>query len=433
MSFYKQMWKNNMKRNGKIGLIFGLILFTASCTYYTKEIFVPPVAEEKLSLEAVYVSTPPNSIGSSFWTTADYTKIAVSDIVKEKIASENGLLNVNGMYNGLTDFNGGDSAKLTLKAAYDAENLYILVSWNDKSINISDGNWLYNGPNDPIKNSDTAGWTSQRSGDNMILAFKNDGNTKDIWKWSLAVSEPVGYAIDMNDQGSGWALDEGDKVYVRNAAGDDLFRSGPKYEWNGVSQEISRDPGGNTVLDPGYILFNKTEFTANIVNGETQYQQNCAACHGKNGEGHAFIDPEAPSLQEPGKYNRYTVDALNQSLSDSAVHAGYAFWDRLSDQDIPDVVARLKAFSGIPGYYLQNPSGSSSDIHAVSSVNLAKINYGAANTEYKVLLIRKLKTGHADDIQFDLAKSMQYEFDAFLQDNDHDNMIGGITRELTFK
>jgi mono/diheme cytochrome c family protein len=433
MSFYKQMWNNNMKRNGIINLILGLILLSASCTYYTKEIFIPPVAEEKPTLEAAYVTTPPNSLGASFWSTADYVKISVTDQLKEQLAAEAGLLNVHGTYNGISDFNGGDLSSLVLKAAYDNENLYILASWNDKTINASDGNWIFNGPKDPLKIEDTVGWTSQRSSDNIIFAFKNEGNSKDVWKWSLAISEPIGFAIDMNDPGTGWVPDDGDKVFVRNAAGDDPYRSGPKYEWNGMAQELARDPGGNTILDPGYWLLNKSEFTADILNGDAKFQQNCSVCHGKNGEGHAIIDPEAPALLEPGKYNRFTAEALNSTLSDSSAHAGYVFWERLSDTDKTDVVARLKAFSGIPGYYLQNPSGSSADVHTVSGTNLAKVNYGTTNSGYKVLFIRKLKTGFSDDIQFDLTKSRQYEFEIYLQDNDNTNMVGAVSKELTFK
>jgi hypothetical protein len=413
--------------------VLGLIMVTASCTYFKNEIYIPPVSEPKSALEAEHVSVPPNSLTASYWTTADYLTVNLSDIKKEQISEENGLLNVNGMYHGLSDFNVGDQAELTLKAAYDNENLYILVTWKDKTFNLSSGNWRYNGPKDPLKSDDTTGWTSQRSDDNLVIAFANNDNNKDVWKWSLALSEPMGYAIDMYDLGSGWNVDEGDLMFVRNAAGTDLYRSGPKYEWNGEQQELTRDPGGSTILDPGYFLFNKIEFNANIVNGAARYEQRCSFCHGDNGEGHAFFDTAAVSLTEPGKYNRITDEALNSILSNDSTHAGAFYWKKLSDSDKTDVVARLRAFGGIPGYFLQNPSGSNSDIKALSNVKLAKINYNVQNSGYKVLLIRKLQTGHNDDLQFNLAQSRQYVFDIFLTDDDNLNLIGEVSKQLIFK
>ena len=76
--------------------------------------------------------------------------------------------------------------RLKLKAAYDDDFLYILVSWQDDSYNISQGNWLYKGPPDPLKpGADRFGWTSQQNDDNLILSFTGDSGDLDIWKWSL--------------------------------------------------------------------------------------------------------------------------------------------------------------------------------------------------------------------------------------------------------
>ncbi len=420
-----------MKRYKKIFTVLGLTLFTASCTYYTNE--PSPVSEARPTLEARHVSVAPNSINAAYWATAAYLVVDVKDIKTHQVASEDGLLNVNGMYNGVSDFNGGQPAGLTLKAAYDDEYLYILASWNDKTLNVSGNNWYYNGPADSLKDESSEGWTSQGSDDELILAFNKSGNTRDIWKWSLALSEPMGYAIDMYDDGTQWSVDAGDQIFVRNSATGD-YRSGPEYEWNGKQQDVTRNPAGATVLDPLYFLLNKTEFTEDVANGDELYQGNCSFCHGSKGQGHAPFDTKAISLVDGATYNRsaYT-SSLNSTLSTDSTHAGAKYWNELSDKDKMDVFARIRAFNGIPGYYLQNPSGSASDIRAVSNIQLARMNTSASQSGYKVLLIRKLNTGKDDDEQFDLSQGRQFEFDVYLTDNDNLNLVGAASEELTFK
>ncbi len=420
-----------MKRYRKIYTVLGLLLFTASCTYYTNE--PPPISEARPTLEARHVSVPPNSINASYWATATYLTVNVKDINTKMVSPGDGLLNVNGMYNGVSDFNGGDSAELTLKAAYDDENLYILASWNDKTLNVSGNNWYYNGPSDPLKDESSAGWTSQGSDDELILAFNKSGKTRDIWKWSLALSEPLGYAIDMYDNGSQWSNDAGDQMFVRNSMSDS-YRSGPKYEWNGKQQSVDRDPAGSTVLDPLDFLLNKTDFTEDVANGEDLFQSHCSFCHGSHGQGHAPFDTLAVSLVNGATYNRslYSSSIDNRLAADST-HDGAKYWNELSKQDKIDVFARIRTFNGIPGYYLQNPSGSASDIRALSNIQLSRINTSSSNSGYKVLFIRKLNTGKDDDVQFDLSTGRQFEFDVYLMDNDILNKIGKTSEQLTFK
>ena len=419
-----------MKRHGKLSTVLGIILLTGSCTYYTNE--SPPVPEEKPDLEAAFVKDPPVSLTSSYWNTADYVVVNVSDININQIAPEEGLLNVNGMYNGVASFNGGEPAQLTLKAAYDQENIYILATWQDKTYNVSGNNWMINGPFDSLKNASGNGLTSQGSDDDLVLAFARDGSTRDIWKWSLALSEPMGYAIDMTDDGTSRTTDSGDKVFVRNAVGDP-YLSGPQYEWNGQQQELTRDPGGAVILDPAYFLLNKTEFTEDLANGAERYNGYCSFCHGINGQGHAPYDTAAVALNEPGKYGRIGLDAISGNLSSDSTHPGAHWWNQLSEQDQKDVYARLRAFTGIPGYYLQNPSGSASDIRSLSNVQLSRINTSSVNAGYKVLLIRKLNTGNDDDVAFDLTQGRQYDFDVYLSDDDNNNLVGKNTVQLIFK
>jgi mono/diheme cytochrome c family protein len=295
------------------------------------------------------------------------------------------------------------------------------------------GNWLYNGPADPLKDGNTAGWTSQRSDDEITLAFERNENSNDVWKWSLALSEPMGYAIDMVQSGQELGYDGGEKLFERNASGTDPYRSGPKYEWNGDQQDLSRELSANTILDPGFYLLNKSEITADILNGEARYGQRCSFCHGDNGEGGGYFYPPSPSLQEAGKYTRLTLSALDNSLADDSVHKGAFYWRKLSEEEKGDVASRLRSFSGYPGYFLQVPTGSSSDVKAVSNVNLARVSSGSSTAGYKVLLIRKLQTGNEDDIQFNISQVRDYVFSIYLTDNDHRNLVGKTDLHLNFK
>src|SRR6185369_9363142 len=99
----------------------------------------------------------------------------------------------------------------------------------------------------------------------------------------------------------------------------------------------------------------------------------------------------------------------------------------LSSTDIDNLFARLRGYSGIPGYYLQNPSGSNSDVHSLSNVQLAKID--GNNKGYSVLLIRALNTGNTDDIIFSPSVG-QYEFNISVSDNDDLNRIGETNNQL---
>lgn len=411
-----------------------VILFTimTGCTYYENESIKypkPEVPNATTTLEVSYVTTSPNKINSSFWKTADYLPVTAQDQITGQVSADNGLFNTSGTFNGLLDFNLGEDPKILLKAAYSKDSLYILVTWKDGRYNASEGNWFYNGPTDPKKPGSTSGWTSQQSTDNLSLSFIMGSGKSDIWNWSLALSEPLGYAIDKIDNGSGAIVDAGNKTYTRNAIGDN--RSGPQFDWNGVQQELKRKPGGFTILDPGYYLLNKKNFSGAVVKGEAIYQVECAGCHGATGDGEGLINPVGIKLNKPGQFNRLTRQALDNFASNTGLHEGAVHYP-ITDADREDLFARLRGFSGIPGYYLQNPSGSNSDIHAVSNVQLAKID-GTNSKGYSLLLIRALNTGNADDIVFNPSIQPAHDFTISVMDNDVINRIGSIAKQLTFK
>lgn len=413
----------------KIGILCFLL---SSCTYYENETIKvpqPAVPNATATLEAVFVTTIPNKITSSYWKTADYLPIISQNQSTGKVPAEEGLFNMSGTYDGLTDFNLGKDPAVILKAAYTKDSLYILISWKDEQYNVSQANWFYNGPNDPKKPGSTIGWTSQQSTDNLSLSFDLGSGKKDIWNWSFALSEPLGYAIDKFDNGSGEIVDAGNKAYTRNANSDN--RSGPKYDWNGVQQELRRKPAGFTILDPGYYLLNKKDFIGDVIKGDVIYQKECATCHGITGDGEGTVYPVGVKLNKPGQFNRITKQALDAFASDGGKHEGAVHYP-VQETERNDLFVRLRGFSGVPGYYLQNPTGSNSDIHAFSSIQLGKIE-GSNTKGYSVLLIRALNTGNADDIAFNSTTKPTYDFNITLANNDILNSIGSTTKQLTFK
>jgi len=412
--------------------VFVLFFFLVRCTYYENDpikLPVPDISDPTETLEAKYVTAPPNKISSPYWKTADYLPINSINQVTGEVPIEDGLFNMSGTYNGLTDFNLGDDPDVIMKAAYTQDSIYILISWKDTIFNASQGNWFFDGPTDPLKEGSTSGWTSQQGDDNFKFLFDIGSGKKDVWHWSLSLSEPLGFAIDLYDNGSGTITpDAGNKTFVRNAIGDN--RSGPQYDWNGNLQEIVRVPGGYTILDPGYYLYNKKSVTGDAALGDVYYQDECALCHGTNGDGSTGADnPVGVRLNKPAQFNRWTLTSLIDFASDNSQHEGAIhFPSNSTDQE--NLFTRLRGFSGIPGYYLQNPTGSNSDVRSVGSTQLAKID--TYNKRYTVLIMRALNTGNDDDISFDPSQTT-YNFNFFLSDNDVINNIGSTNQVLTFK
>ncbi len=410
--------------------IIGLTL--AGCTYYENEpvkVPLPPVSTPTTTLEAYYVTTPPNKPSSGYWKTAKYLPINAQNQVTAQVPLDDGLFNVSGLYSGLSDFNQGKKPSLTVKAAYTSDSIYLLVSWRDTTFNVSKGNWLFNGASDPKKPGSTLGWTSQRSEDAFALSFDMSGGKRDVWKWSFSLSEPLGYAIDMNENGGVISEDAGNKSYVRNNAGS-TNRSGPQYDWDGTEQKIKRSPGGSTILDPAYYLLNKKQFSGDVIKGEAYFQKECALCHGIIGDGNGTVNPVGVALNKPGQFNRWTRPSLDDFASNPSTHEGAVHYPP-AETDRTNLFARLRGFSGIPGYYLQNPSGSISDVRSLSSGQIAKID--DYNTKgYSVLLIRKLNTGNADDVVLNPDQGI-FNFNFSITNNDELNKIGLNNQQLTFK
>jgi hypothetical protein len=438
----------------KLLIVFLVFLSAVSCE---KDYFpVPPppkVPKETTKLEASYTASAPIALNAKYWKEADFLKVAVSDLSTAKLYGD-GLLNMTGTYNGKASFNGGTVPEVTMKAGYDDTKLYILVEWTDSRLDAIKDFSIFDGPSDPLKNDDNSGWTLQGNSDKLALSFEieptsssagtfsnvgcaascHNGNKKpetgkvDIWNWNLGISAPMGYAQDMLvTSSSGLSDDAGQTMAVKNKVNIADNRSAPAYEWNGVAQTVTHPDGKGTSLDPGYYLLNKVPFVGNPVTGKNVYMNNgCNDCHGDNGEG-----GDGSAFNVPGFNRKYTRETL-LDYSGSSSHTGQSYFTGIPASQYDDLFAYLRGIGGIPGYYLQAPTGSNADIWTVSGVSLARLNVLDPITKYQVLLVRKLVTNNPDDAQFNSPEGKVFVFGLALMDNDGKNHIGSFKETLKF-
>ncbi|MDP1727586.1 MAG: ethylbenzene dehydrogenase-related protein [Bacteroidota bacterium] len=441
-------------------LILGIFIVVIQSCEKDNYMVPPPakIGKATSSLEAQFVNTAPLTLLSPYWKSADYLKVNAVDVSKNYLFGD-GLLNMTGIFGGKSDW--GTDPSLTLKAAYDSSNIYILAEWMDNDVNLSEASWLWNGPGDAKKADSTLKWTSQRNNDKIALAFEiqtasnangnfsnvgcaaschvngnnstmqPDAGKVDIWNWSLARSAPLGYLRDMVSDPTSFNDDAGQVSSTRNSSGA-TNRSGPAYEWDGTTQTVTLANGQNTILDPGFYLVNKTPFIGDMVRGDSIYHaaNSCAHCHGEFGEGAeaAFINGIA--------LNKKSRASLISAMDNNADMAPY--WGVLGGADRDNLVAFIRGLSGVPGYVLSKPTGSCADISSVNNVTPihvvnAMLPKNNVHTKYQVLIIRKLKTNNTDDAQFDLSVSKTFKFGVAIMNNDSRNHIGSPVETLTFK
>ncbi|MGZ5303574.1 MAG: ethylbenzene dehydrogenase-related protein [Bacteroidia bacterium] len=446
MRFYKNILTGSA--------IFALVILASCERDYFPAPPKPKTPQQTTMLEATYTTTAPTSVSAAVWKQLDYVKIPMADLSTGKLYDD-GFLNMTGTYNGLTGFNNGLTKNIVMKAAYDDNSMYIMLEWEDYKLNASSGTYYYDGPEDPLKSESSKGWTSQKNTDQVALAFDinaakglggtftdlgcaascHNGNktlesgTMDIWNWNMALSEPLGFALDRNIDGSnGFIYDNGKKCFERN--GSNNSRTEPLYEWNGEPQTTTKF-GKTVLLDPGFFLVNKTAFKGDAAAGQVVYANSCTGCHGEHGDG-AGEHGEAPSLLVTGKMNRFSREGFKE-FAGSTNHTGFSYFQPLTEKQQDDLIARLHGFSGMPGYVLSQPDGSNADIIASSNVALTKLDDRTARTKYQVILIRKLNTGNNDDVAFNPASLTPYIFGVALMDNDGKNHIGSTKQSLIFK
>lgn len=455
------------KIQNRIASITLILVLLNSCEKdYTYVIPPPPpphVPGPTTTLEVSKVSVAPNLLSSGYWKTADFYTVSVSNLSTNLIYPD-GWLNMTGTFDGLTGYNKGKNPGLILKAAYDNNNLYIFAEWSDTTLNLSNGNWLYDGPVDPKKADPTNGWTSQRNSDHISFAFDIDNasgsagtfatigcqaschgsgstatmNTNsgkvDIWDWNMATSVPLSYVADKVASTTGLSDDAGTPSAVRNAAGVGP-RSGPAFEWDTSNQYYTNPFGQKVLLNKAFYLLNKTPMIGNVANGKTLYEKasapgDCISCHGANGAGGSELAINGISE------NKKSREALIVAMDDVADMAPY--WLPLTPAEKNDIITYMRGLSGVPGWYLQTPTGSCSDITTLSNITPINIDNAMSvaknqHGRYQILIIRKLQTNNPDDIQFDFTKSKTYKFGVALMDNDGRNHIGSNLITLTFK
>lgn len=417
---------------------------TPTSTGTSTAIPTPPV------LLAPRVETPPAGIDDPLWDQAPPLVPGLTNMSTGLLPGD-GLLNMSGTFDGLDDFNDGAPAELTLRALHDGGTLYILATWNDMTFNLDQRRWLFNGPTDPLKPGESAaGWTSQRNDDKIAFAFEIDAASSefgafatagcaaschnvddiglqmqpasgrvDLWDWQTSGSEPLGHVTDQVADGTtGRRDDSGTPIKNRNivAAGDN--RSGPLIEWDGTPQTFTRWDGSVVTLDPAYLVLDghQMPFAGDAAAGEALYASACAVCHGTVGQGGI-----GPALNRPEETRKTRVEL--DALTAAPGHPGASSYNAYSAAQKTDVLARLRGFSGIPGYFLTAPSGSIADIVTQSNVDLTRVGPAALErVDYEVLIIRPLDTGFDDDVQF--VPGNDYPFGVALMDDDDRNHIG---------
>lgn len=411
-------------------VLSGVVFSCESEKIFPPKGYLPANSESTEMLEAPYFWIAQDNLDAAYWKEANYIDVPLSDVSIMQ-SYPDGYLNMEGTYNGLSDFNLGKNPFLTIKAGYDSAHIYILVEWKDTLVNASSKLWKWDGPEDPLKNDTINGWTNQGNSDKLTLLFDNTTNT-DVWKWDMALTAPFDMAQNLTASSDG-NITEDSSLFSVNSV-DNEPRTGPEFEWNGVRQEIVLADGTKKLLDPGYYLLNefKTEIPGDIAAGKNVFnvKADCRFCHGYNGDGDADGFTNGGSLQ--GIFiNRYTREGLVEFISSSAHEgAGNQYWGRIKNnpEDILNLVTFLRGIAGLPGFVLIPPA-MQPDIKALSNIGTGSI--GKYGDTYQVLFIRELDTEYPEDITFN--PSQEYTFSIRLSDNDELNYIGASNLKLIFK
>lgn len=407
-------------KTSKIILLLLTTFFLGSCVWENiRKPWVPHKAEKTENLEAVYTTAAPTKINAKHWDTVDFVTVNFTNEEKGELYSD-GYLNMTDMYNGKGNFN----PELSLKASYDEENLYILATWKDKTVNAASENLFFNGPEDPLKTDSTNGWTSQGNSDRIALSFFKDATNGDVWKWSSATNAALGYASDMQLVSGELKEDEGDYGIKRNS-NETGSRVMPLYEWNGESQNVQLPDGSNAILDPAYYLLssNKVEVPGDPVAGRKYFKKKCESCHGVDGTGEG--ENVYGIALNTVEFHRLSRQALHDVTINNG-HDGRTYYETLNASQQIDLFAAMRSLAGFPGYYLEQPTGSAADVMAVSSVKISRLSTKNA-TGYTVLFIRKLDTGNADDVAISKAIG---EITLGLRLSDNDNLNALVNNDL---
>lgn len=389
--------------------------------------FIPPENTSTENLQVAYFWQSQENLNAAYWNQANYCNPTMFNGTTEQLPAK-GYLNMSGTYQGLSDFNQGNTPNVSLKAGYDTEHIYILVEWDDTTQNAANGKLLWNGPDDPLKKETTDGWTAQGGSDNIALIFENQKKTQiDAWYWSLAQTAPFNMALNTNIVNN--KIDRNTQIYEQSNTNNNLS---PKYEWNDQIQKYL--PPGETdtlILDPAYYLLSSyaIPISGDVSKGQTAFNQtaDCRFCHGPNGNGIPDGYTNGGALY--GTFiSRYTKQGLIEFISSHEGGSSFYFGRIKHDaQTVNDLVTFLRALPGFPGQVISIPE--KTGVTAQCNATVGGIR--EVNNKYQVLFSRKLNNNNNNDIQFSRNNNLRVKVRVF--DNDFINYIESEYVTLEFQ
>jgi hypothetical protein len=167
--------------------------------------------------------------------------------------------------------------------------------------------------------------------------------------------------------------------------------------------------------------------STDAVNGRAVYASTCqAGCHGANGKGvgqdFAKVGLTCTRAEIVAKANNVTPHGGGNQGLDGTISAA----------DTDDLIARIRAFAGVPGYTLSENNGVNFAVDDIAVVRNFTDVYDSATGEYTVIVRRKLATADVtQDVQFtDLMAT--YLFGVAVMDFDGQNHAGAPLHELSF-
>jgi hypothetical protein len=325
-----------------------------------------------------------------------------------------------------------------MKAAYTATDLYIWAQWDDHSAtnDLNRRRWFFNGDvASVLPTFDLAvtgrthtevvppGWSSNLNDDKIgimwdiqnagVGASANDGRLfatsgTDLWHWKTSRSNPLGYVNDQYTDAvlPGRITDAGEVIESRNRPSGGNNTSGPRYVWDPTKlNRITRNDGVVFDLDPQLFLASTATMPieGDAIAGNVLYQNNCQFCHNADGLG------------------------LGKKLAVYGVTHGGGNVGITDTTEQKDLVSRIRAFAGAPGYTVQDVTAPTDAVYIVNPATVY------SNGTYTVIIKRKLVTlKPTEDVQFtDLAA--EYPFSVAIMDYDGKNHAGAALQKLIFR
>lgn len=249
----------------------------------------------------------------------------------------------------------------------------------------------------------------------------------DLWVWSSGVSNPMGCAEDRwLPPGGRPENDEGTPAAIPNATKGKEGDSVPQFVWSGKQQKVTTLNGKPGVLNPVHFLLKGCEekLAGDPQAGGKLYATSCLRCHGSDGRG--TKGTKAPDLTDAASFGALSQKDLRSRIT-AMEHADRASIE-LTEEQLDDMAAYVRGFSGVPGLVLSLPSGSQSDV-LVTNADLSAPGLGVLhNGTYTVVLKRALDTQNRDDVK--LAAGVERVVSLALMDRDSKNHVGKAVIKL---